>query len=337
MADRRLLTLRDRLNVSPMTMLSGALVLGALALLAAMQFGAGDDVVPASEGVGVRSTIGEQAQADARPPGEATGEVSGDAARAGQVAGEPRDGDNETGERVEADVSTRSVAITSSFTGVEIVVFGAVVNADADTAGAQSYDIVVIIEGASQRLVARKKNRVGGIWVNTQSITFEDVPSYYAIYTTRPLDEIADPFVLRQNDIGFERIRMRPVQGWETGMTSGGLADFRASVVRLKMAERRYVQDPFGVSFVGSNLFRATVDLPANVPVGPLRARVQLFRDGVLRDTFETVVKLERQGLERWLYSFAFNMPLLYGIFTVLVAVSAGLLASTLVSRFRRS
>ncbi|MEM7777172.1 MAG: TIGR02186 family protein [Pseudomonadota bacterium] len=239
-------------------------------------------------------------------------------------------------EEIEADVSTRSVAITSSFTGIEIIVFGAIANAQPEIADAGDYDIVVILEGASERHITRKKNRIAGIWVNTQAITFDDVPSYYAIYSTKPLDEIADPFTLRQNDIGFERIRMRPVKGWETGITAGGLADFREALVRLKRDERRYIQDEYGVNFVGRSLFRATVDLPANVPVGPLKARVHLFRQGVLLDTFNTVVKLERQGLERVLYVFAFDYPLLYGLFAVLMAVCAGLLASAIVARVRR-
>ncbi len=245
-------------------------------------------------------------------------------------AGAPRS------EKVEADVSTRSVAITSSFTGVEIIVFGAITNADAAVADAGDYDVVVILEGAAQQHIARRKSRVAGIWVNTQSVTFDAVPSYYAIYATRPLDEIADPFTLRQNDIGFERIRLRPVRGWETGLSAGGLSDFRQAVIRLKQRERLYIQDEYGVNFVGLSLFRAAVDLPANVPVGPLKARVHLFRRGALLDTFRTVVRLERQGLERWLYAFAFQLPMLYGMFAVLIAVAAGLIASAFVVRMGR-
>src|SRR5262245_53231252 len=50
-------------------------------------------------------------------------------------------------ETVQADVSTRSVAVTSSFTGTEIIVFGAVDNSRQQTAESGFYDIVIIIEG----------------------------------------------------------------------------------------------------------------------------------------------------------------------------------------------
>ena len=237
-------------------------------------------------------------------------------------------------ETVQADVSTRSVAITSSFTGTEIVVFGAVDNSRQASAELGLYDVVIVLEGTPTRLVARRKSNVGGIWINTQSITFESIPSYYAIASTRPLDELADPILLRESDIGFEQVRMTPIRGWETGLSTADLAEFKSAVIRLKQKEGLYVQEQYGVVFIGRSLFRASIELPANVPVGPLVARVYLLREGRLLSTYTARVNLERQGLERVLHSFAFDQPLLYGLFTVAVAVGAGLLASTM---FRRT
>jgi len=239
-------------------------------------------------------------------------------------------------ENVEADVSTRSVAVTSSFTGTEIVVFGAIDNARHLESNEEQYEIVITLEGARQRLVARRKSNVTGIWVNTESVTFADVPSYYAIASTRPLDEIADPIVLRQRDIGFEQIPMQPERGWATGLSTSDLRKFKSAVIRLKRKERLYVESEFGVRFVGRNLFRATIDLPANVPVGPLATRVYLFRNGQLIDTFESRVQLAREGIERYLHDFAFSYPMLYGIAAVIVAIGAGLAASSIFQRHRR-
>ena len=236
-------------------------------------------------------------------------------------------------ESVQADVSSRSVSITSSFTGTEIVVFGAVDNSRQLTAEAGMYDVVIVLEGTPTRLVARRKSNVAGIWINTDSITFQSVPSYYAIMATRPLDEVANPMVLREHDIGFEQVRMTPIQGWETGVTTAELQEFGEAVVRLKQKDGLYVQEEYGVVFIGRSLFRASVNLPANVPVGPLDVRVYLFRDGNIISTYTARVRLERQGLELLLHSFAFSQPLLYGIFTVMIAVGAGLLAS---AAFRR-
>ncbi len=80
----------------------------------------------------------------------------------------------------------------------------------------------------------------------------------------------------------------------------------------------------------GAGLFRSTIALPPNVPVGPLTARVYLFREGELLSTYSTRVKLEREGLELWLYRFAFRHSVAYGISSVVLAVAAGFLAAML-------
>lgn len=239
--------------------------------------------------------------------------------------------------RVEADVSTRSVSVTSSFTGVEIVVFGSIDNAPSPITEAGLYDIAVVVKGVHQTLTARRKSKRAGIWINTEAVTFVDVPSYYAISSTRPIDELADEDILTKTSIGFAQIPMEVKPGSKQGVTDEELGEFRAAIARVKQRERLYQRDDYGVVFVGRNLFRTTIDLPANTPVGPLDADVHLFRNGTLLDTFTTRVTLERTGLERYLHIFAFSYPLFYGIFCVLVAVLAGLTASFIVQRIRRS
>ena len=139
--------------------------------------------------------------------------------------------------------------------------------------------------------------------------------------------------MLRDNDIGFDYVRMTPIRGWETGVSTAELEDFKASVVRLKKRDDLYIEEPVGVAFIGPSLFRASIDLPANIPVGPLVARVHLFREGRLLHTYRARVTLQREGVERFLHSFAFGSPLLYGIATVLLSIGAGLAATEV---FRR-
>ena len=238
-------------------------------------------------------------------------------------------------ETVQADVSTRSVSITSSFTGTEILVFGAVDNSRQTSAESGYYDVVVVLEGTPTELVARRKSNVAGIWVNTQSLTFASVPSYYAIAATRPLEEITSQSVMSEYDIGFGAVRMTPVKGWETGLTTSDLQEFRNAVIRVKIKNGLYKQGDYDVIFIGRSLFRAAINLPANVPVGPLLVRVVLFREGRVLARYSATVKLERQGLERILYDFAIQHPLTYGTLTVLVALTAGLAASAAFQRAR--
>ncbi len=228
--------------------------------------------------------------------------------------------------RIEVDVSTRSVAVTSAFTGTEIVVFGAVAGRKAGELEERPVDIVVIVEGTFEPLVVRRKSNIGGIWMNTRGLRFDSVPSYYTITSTRPIDKIAPRRVLRANQIGFDHVQMRPMP--EVTVGPNEMAAFREAVIRLKKSEGLYKEDERGVEMKGTSLFRSAVRLPANVPVGPLATKVFLFRDGNLIARSDSLVTMRREGLEALIYGIAFNRPLLYGILTVLIAVAAGLAAS---------
>jgi uncharacterized protein (TIGR02186 family) len=232
-------------------------------------------------------------------------------------------------ESVQADVSARTVSVTSSFNGTEIVIFGAVDNSQQPSAESGYYDVMIVVEGVPGRIVVRRKNNVAGLWLNTSSATFDLVPSYYAIASTRPLDEITSEEFRASHGVGFQNLRFTPAFGQTQALSTEDLKEFRQAIVRLKQKQGLYIQDNYSVAFIGRSLFRATIELPANVTVGPFDTRVYLFRDEKLLSQYSVRLNLEREGLERHLHGFAFRFPTLYGLMTVAIAIAAGLIAST--------
>lgn len=237
---------------------------------------------------------------------------------------------------IEMDVSTRSVSVTSAFTGTQIVVFGAVAGISPVLSAEEPYDVVVIVEGTATPLVARRKSRVGGVWINTRAMKFDAVPSYYAISSTRPLRDFAPRQVLRKHGIGFQHVVMQPAPAGNRRIGPNEKAAFREAVVRVKQTEGLYKRVEDGVEFKGASLFRAEIRLPANVPVGPLTTRALLFRNGRVVAESSQVVTMRREGIERFIHDTAFERPLLYGLMTVFLAIAAGLIASAMFQANRR-
>ena len=221
---------------------------------------------------------------------------------------------------MQADVSARNVAVTSSFNGIEIVIFGAVDNSQQPSAESGYYDVLIVVEGVPGRIVVRRKNNVAGLWLNTSSATFDVVPSYYAIASTRPIDEITTEEFRASHGVGFQHLRFTPAFGQTQALSTEDLKEFREAIVRLKEKQGLYIQDNFSVAFIGKSLFRATIELPANVTVGPFETRVYLFREEKLLSQYTVRLNLEREGLERHLHRFAFGYPTLYGLMTVAIA-----------------
>lgn len=232
-------------------------------------------------------------------------------------------------ESVEADVSARNVAVTSSFNGTEIVIFGAIDGSQQPSAESGFYDVVIVVEGVPSRLTVRRKGNVAGLWVNTASATFDNVPSYYAVASTRPIDEIVPEDFRALHGVGLKHLKYTPAVGQSHPLSNEDLAAYREAVMRIKRKDGLYLDRPYGVTFTGKSIFRASILLPANVTVGPFDTRVYLFREEKLLSRFTVRLTLEREGLERHLHAFAYRLPTLYGIVTVLIAVGAGLLAST--------
>jgi len=263
---------------------------------------------PASQGLAGNTSEAKQKSATTQPP------------ESGALRG---------AEIVEADVSSRSIAVTSRFAGKEIIVFGSIHNSRQTAADKRYYDVVVVVQGAPAPLVLRRKSNVAGLWMNTTSVNFDSVPSFYALSSTRPLADIASPELFEDQGIGFKYIPMTA----RHVVAKDEMKSFRKALIRLKRNDKVYIQDQSGVGFIGRSLFRSSVMLPANIPVGLLQASVYLFHDGALLSSYNAELQLEREGLERWLHDLAKKHGFLYGLLAIFTAVSAGLLASEVTRR----
>src|SRR5437588_10989216 len=83
-----------------------------------------------------------------------------------------------------ADLTSHLIAITTGFTGASVVLFGAT-----DGPG----DVIVAVRGPEREMTVRRKSRVAGIWVNTQQVTFANLPSFYAVAACLPMTDILSP------------------------------------------------------------------------------------------------------------------------------------------------
>jgi uncharacterized protein (TIGR02186 family) len=223
-------------------------------------------------------------------------------------------------EEVVSDISTREISIQSNFTGIEILIFGSIDFSGAAEPEKEIYDVIVVLRSPNQAIVARRKERYAGIWVNGTSKVYSTVPGFYAVLSTRPLRAITSDETLKKLGIGLNNIDLG-----RAGQTGPDEETFHSTVVRLKEKQRLFQEHDDGVAFIGRSLFRASVDLPVNVPIGRYTADVYLFRDGALLSKSQSTLEVTQAGFERAIYLMAFNQPLIYGLVAVLLAVLAGL------------
>jgi uncharacterized protein (TIGR02186 family) len=218
------------------------------------------------------------------------------------------------------DLSAHLIAVTSSFTGAELLLYGTI---------EEPGEVVLVIRGPSATEVVRRKGRFAGLWVNQRSIEFANVPGYHAVIASRPLTDIAPPSLWARLQIGADNVRLMPA-----GADSQAAAPFRDAILRDKTRHGLYRANIGQLTFQGRKLFRARVEFPSEVPVGTYRAEAYLIAEERVVAAQAVPLFIDKQGVEQAVSDLARQRPHLYGLVAVLGAILAGGIASTI---FRRS
>lgn len=215
-----------------------------------------------------------------------------------------------------ADVDDHLVEITTDFAGQDILVFGAI-----DGPG----DVVLVMRGPTGSVAVHRKARFAGIWVNADSIDFNDVPSLYGVASSRPLFEILGPDMLDRYQLGVGRVR------FEAAEDVPGTGPFRNALVQLKKKQGLYADRVGRVTFIGDTLFRANLHLPSNVPTGTFMIDVYLVRDGKIIDAQNMPLIISKVGFGADIYKYAnarfIVQRFAYGVVAVLIALFTGWMA----------
>jgi uncharacterized protein (TIGR02186 family) len=230
-------------------------------------------------------------------------------------------------ERLTIALSTTDVHIDSSFTGTNIAIFGAIERDAGTISRVGAYEVATLVLGPPQTVVARRKDRLLGIWANAGAETFIAIPSFYAVNTSHDVAQLASKALAEKLQVGFDNVAFDAVGGGE------GASEFRDAFLRLKREAGLYSEMPNGVEFIGDSIFRTNVWIPANVPVGDYRVAVFLFAGDALLAQATSAISVTKTGVERFMFNLAHREALVYGLACVVLAVFSGWLAGVI---FRR-
>lgn len=225
------------------------------------------------------------------------------------------------------EVSQHDVQVRQGFTGTELLLFGAVLD-PAGRAG-QDYDIVVVLKGPSEPIRLREKERFAGVWVNADSNDFRSVPSYFAVASSRPIEEIVDAKTAAIYEFGTGYIQLSPsgsINPEEQERFSLGLVD-------LKRRQGLYKEDFGGVRISEGVLYQARISLPSNVTTGTYSAETFAVTRGRVIASAVSEVEVRKVGFERFVELSANQYGLLYGFVAVMLSVLMGWGAGRLFAR----
>lgn len=229
------------------------------------------------------------------------------------------------------DVSQRDIEIAYSFTGAELLLFGAILYPggrlpDDD----KPTDIVVVVKGPVQSILVREKEKVAGIWVNAARLRYRSAPSFYAIASSRPVAQLVDQRTQAIYELGLNSLQLSPA--------SSAPADeqdrFARGLVDLKRRSGLYFEAPGAVEITDGVLYRARVTIPARVPVGRFTAETFLIRDGRVLAAATRDIDIRKSGFERFVARSADRWSFTYGLTAVALSILFGWTAGWVARRF---
>lgn len=228
------------------------------------------------------------------------------------------------------DVSQRAIEIAYSFTGAELLLFGAILYPGGRVpASDDRTDVVIVVKGPTESITIREKEKVAGIWVNAQALRFRSAPSFYAVASSRPLADLVDARTAAIYELGLNSLQLSPASSAPTQVQDR----FVRGLVEQRQREGLFYAADGAVEITDRVLYRARVRIPARVPVGRFTAETFLVRDGRVLAAAVREIEVRKSGFERFVAAAADQHPILYGLAAIALSVLLGWGAGRLARR----
>src|SRR5689334_13234444 len=226
------------------------------------------------------------------------------------------------------DISSRQVEIRYSFTGAQLLLFGAIVYPGGRPPTTPA-DIAVVLRGPVQPILVREKQKIAGIWMNADSDRFRSAPSFYAVASSRPIADLLDERTAAIYELGLHNLQLSP--------GGGALPEkeqrFEAGLLDLRSRQGLYQEKPHGVEITGGVLYRAVIIIPSQVPVGTYTAETFLIDRHKVIAAATRDIEINKSGFERSIAIAARRHRFLYGLACVALSLGLGWAAA---AAFRR-
>ena len=226
------------------------------------------------------------------------------------------------------DISARQVQIRYSFSGAQLLLFGAIAYPEG-RAPARPANIAVVLRGPVQPILLREKQKIAYIWMNADSSRFRSAPSFYAVASSQPIRDLVDDRTASIYELGIHNLQLSP--------GSGALPErerhFEAGLLDLRSRAGLYSENPHGVEITDGILYRAVVTIPSQVPVGTYTAETFLIDSGRIVAVATRDIEIDKSGFERDVWLAARRYRFAYGLACVVMSLGLGWAAAV---AFRR-
>tara|TARA_A100001011_G_scaffold399240_1_gene506930 strand:- start:105 stop:884 length:780 start_codon:yes stop_codon:yes gene_type:complete len=220
------------------------------------------------------------------------------------------------------DLSKKVISINVNFSGSKFHIFGAIKknNPQISSIDQPPFDIIIEVIGPPIAMNLFQKEKKYGFWINRKINSLKNVPSFYSISSTKPLDILLPNNFQTAYEIGL----IKQINS-KNQKIDDKLID---QILFVEKNKKQYNENNTPITLLENTLFSNEIDFPTNLQEGNYKVKIHLIRFQKVLATKQDIIYVKKIGLQNWINFLAFQKPQLYGIMSILIAISFGFVAS---------
>lgn len=217
-------------------------------------------------------------------------------------------------------ISSNEINIDTKFNGTNILLFGA--KGDAG-------NIVIAVRGPKKNFLVTKKERLLGVWYNGQRAIFDNVGSFYSLFSTFDNNKTSNE-LLQSLELGSANIKYDV----KSNSSKKEEDNFQLQLINKLEKDSLYSQGANKIDFLDETLFKVIIKFPKNIAQGVYTVEIYLINEDNLLSFQSIPIYVNQIGVSADISKYAHQQSLLYGIFSVIIALIIGWAANYLFTKF---
>jgi uncharacterized protein (TIGR02186 family) len=186
-------------------------------------------------------------------------------------------------------------------------------------------DLIMKITSEEGHQILRKKGKVGGfLWMNVGELQIEHVPTLYAVHSTKNLEDILSKDEMNKYVLGYPSLEKHVSMDVSDEAEKNRWFD---EFLKFKESSNLYTSSAGKISLTensGIQNYYILTQWPFQAPPGNYTVTVYAVKDKKVIETATSSVFVEQVGMVKSFAGMAKNNAAVYGIISILAALSAG-------------
>jgi len=208
------------------------------------------------------------------------------------------------------ELSKTRIIKNSEFAGDTLLIEGITSNT--------SRDIIISITGPSKSYEIWNRQKIMGMWLNNKHILIPSMFSFYRLFATNPIEQIASQDLLKVHNLDLN------YKDYFSSDKSKDIFPFHWAFQEYQQTNNFFTNHITPITINPNGRFQIKVKLSENIPVGLYSVKIVEFEAGEVTQLMNKNFSVSLGALNSYIDNLTTSHPTIYTLCAVLMAVLFG-------------